>query len=91
MTKSEFSSYNVTLKKDNVTTKTETKEIKRRLENVEQQCASMNNSLIDLKARSMKDNLIFYNMPENKDENTTDVILSLLESKFGMKEANQEK
>jgi hypothetical protein len=91
LTKSEFSSYNVTLKKDNVTTKTETKEIKRRLENVEQQCASMNNSLIDLKARSMKDNLIFYNMPENKDENTTDVILSLLESKFGMKEANQEK
>jgi hypothetical protein len=35
----------------------------------------------------MRDNLIFYNMPENKDENTTDVILSLLESKFGMKEA----
>jgi hypothetical protein len=67
--------------------KTETKETKRRLENVEQQCASMNNSLIDLKARSMRDNLIFYNMPENKDENTTDVILSLLESKFGMKEA----
>jgi chromosome segregation ATPase len=75
------------LKKDNVTMKTETKEMKRRLENVEQQCASMNNSLIDLKARSMRDNLIFYNMPENKDENTTDVILSLLESKFGMKEA----
>jgi hypothetical protein len=47
----------------------------------------MNNSLIDLKARSMRGNLIFYNMPENKDENTTDVILSLLESKFGMKEA----
>ena len=47
----------------------------------------MNNSLIDLKARSMRDNLIFYNMPENKDENTTDVIFALLESKFGMKEA----
>ena len=61
--------------------------MKRRLENVEQRCTSMNNSLIDLKARSMRGNLIFYNMPENKDENTTDVILSLLESKFGMKEA----
>ena len=35
-----------------------------------------------LKARSMRDNLLFYNIPESKDENTKDIIHKLLEEKL---------
>ncbi|CAB3983390.1 Hypothetical predicted protein [Paramuricea clavata] len=41
------------------------------------------NSVIDLKMRSMCNNLLFYNMPEESDENTTAMIHKLLEEKLG--------
>ena len=62
-------------------------ESKQRLVNLEQKNTSLNNRVIDLQARSMHDNLIFYNIKENDGENTTEVIHSLLESHFGIENA----
>ena len=62
-------------------------ESKQRLDNLEQKNTSLNNCVIDLQARSMRDNLIFYNIKENDGENTTEVIHSLLESHFGIENA----
>ena len=45
------------------------------------------NSVIDLKARSVHDNLLFYNLPENRDENTTEVVQNLLGEKLGLENA----
>ena len=62
-------------------------ESKQRLDNLEQKNTFLNNRVIDLQARSMRDNLIFYNIKENDGENTTEVIHSLLESHFGIENA----
>ena len=35
----------------------------------------------------MRDNLIFYNLPESKDKDTTNLIHGLLEEKFDIKDA----
>lgn len=37
----------------------------------------------------MRDNLIFYNIPETRDEETTPIIHKLLEEKMGMKDATK--
>lgn len=62
-------------------------ETKQRLEKLEQMNSTLNNRVIDLQARSMRDNLIFYNLKESKDENTTEVVHSLIESHFGIEDA----
>ena len=49
--------------------------------------AALTNSVIDLKARSMRNNLIFYNIQESDEENTTEKILSLMEEKLVIKDA----
>jgi hypothetical protein len=38
----------------------------------------------------MHDNLVFYNIDENKDENTTDIIHQIMEHKLGMENAARE-
>jgi hypothetical protein len=43
---------------------------------------SMRNKIIDLQARSMRNNLLFFNIPEHEKENTTESIHDLLEQKI---------
>jgi hypothetical protein len=62
---------------------------RQRLEKLENENTLLNKSLIDLQARSMRDNLIFYNIPETRDEETTPIIHKLLEEKMGMKDATK--
>jgi Asp-tRNA(Asn)/Glu-tRNA(Gln) amidotransferase A subunit family amidase len=45
------------------------------------------NKIVDLQARSMRDNLLFFNMPENDKENTTEMIHDLLENKLEIEDA----
>jgi DNA repair ATPase RecN len=54
------------LKKDNETRKKTDETTKERIEKLEKENEILNKSVIDLKSRSMRDNLIFYNIPESK-------------------------
>ena len=47
----------------------------------------MRDKIIDIQARSMRDNLLFFNMPELEKENTTEMIHKLLESNIGITDA----
>ncbi|CAB4032727.1 Hypothetical predicted protein [Paramuricea clavata] len=47
----------------------------------------LQDSVVDLKARSMRDNLLFHNIDEAEEEDCTEVIYSLLEEKLDMPEA----
>ena len=73
------------LKTSHEITMTFNKETKDRLDKLEKENADLNNGIIDLKA-SMRDNLIFYNLPEIEPENMTKMIHQLLEDKLGMKD-----
>jgi cell division protein FtsB len=77
----------VDLKEDNKVQKIKGEEIRARIEKLEQENTALNNSVIDLKARSMRDNLIFYNIEETERENTTEKVHGLLEEKMGFKDA----
>ncbi len=55
--------------------------MKQRLEKLEKDNEFLPKSVTDPKARSMPDNLLFYNLPEKKDENTTKIVLKLIEEK----------
>ncbi|XP_053389178.1 uncharacterized protein LOC128552179 [Mercenaria mercenaria] len=46
--------------------------------------------ITDLKCRSMRDNLLFFNIPEEKDENCENKILNLIEAKLGIENAKTE-
>ena len=74
------------LKTSHEITTTFNKETKDRLDKLEKENADLHNGIIDLKAQSMRDNLIFYNLPEIEHENTTEMIHQLLEDKLGMKD-----
>ncbi|CAB3989434.1 Hypothetical predicted protein, partial [Paramuricea clavata] len=75
------------LKEQNKISKKTEEETKQRLEKLEQMNSVLNNHVIDLQARSMRYNLIFYNIKENKEENTTEIIHNLIESHFGIEDA----
>ena len=75
------------LKKENVRKAQVEKESTERIQKLEADNAALMNSVIDLKARSMRDNLLFYNLQENRDENTTEVIQNLLGEKLGLENA----
>ena len=70
------------LKTENETRKVSTEEYKQRIEKLEKE----NQLLISLliKARSMLENLIFFNMKETEKENKTAIIHKLLEEKMEM-------
>ena len=51
--------------------------------------AELHKAVIDLKARSMRDNLLFYNIEEWEHENTTAIIHDILEEKMGMVNAKE--
>ena len=46
----------------------------------------LHNSIIDLKARLMRDNLIFHNIKESPEENSTAINHQLLEEKFNIED-----
>ena len=50
---------------------------------------SMRNKIIYLQARSMRDNLLFFNIPEHEKENTTEIIHDLLEQKIEIEDAHK--
>jgi hypothetical protein len=78
----------VDLKEDNKVQKIKGEEIRAKIEKLEQENTALNgNSVIDLKARSMRDNLIFCNIEETERENTTEKLHGLLEEKMGFKDA----
>ena len=71
------------VKKDNEKLKKTDVETQKRLQSLEEQNTILNNRVIDLQARSMRDNLVFYNI----EENTTEILQSFLESRLGMENA----
>ncbi|CAB3987117.1 Hypothetical predicted protein [Paramuricea clavata] len=75
------------LKKDNEKLKKTDVETQKRLQSLEEQNTILNNRVIDLQARSMCDNLVFYNIEENEEENTTEILQSFLESCLGIENA----
>ena len=75
------------LKKESETRKQTDEATKQRIEKLEKENEILNKSIIDLKARSMRDNLLFYNIPESKDENTTEIIHKLLEEKLKIEDS----
>ncbi|CAB4026051.1 Hypothetical predicted protein [Paramuricea clavata] len=79
------------LKKDNENRKKTDETTKERIEKLEKEKENeiLNKSVIDLKSRSMRDNLIFYNIPESKDEDTTNIIHKLLEEKLHLEDASK--
>ncbi len=62
-------------------------ETKKRIEKLEQLNSSLNYRVIDLQARSMRDNLIFYNVKESDGENTTNLIQDIMENNLGIENA----
>ena len=61
----------------------------KRIETLEELNATLQSRVIDLQARSMRDNLIFYNISEKKDENAKEIIHDLLENKLDLENANE--
>ena len=64
-------------KAENIAWKKTDEDTKQQLKKLQKENEILNKRVIDLKARSMCDNLIFYNLPESKDEDTTNLIYGL--------------
>lgn len=75
------------IKKENEQLKISEGETKKRIENLEQLNSTLNNRVIDLQARSMRDNLIFYNIKESHGEDTTEIIKDIMENTLGIENA----
>ena len=75
------------LKKENEYSKENQAQARERIEILERDNKTMRDKIIDIQARSMRDNLLFFNMPELEKENTTEMIHELLESKIGITDA----
>ena len=61
----------------------------KRIETLEELNATLQSRVIDLQARSMRDDLIFYNISEKNDENAKEIIHDLLENKLGLENAKE--
>ncbi len=75
------------LKKENERKTKDDKETLERITKLESENTKLHNAVIDLEARSMRDNLLFYNIDEQEHENTTKIIHDLLEKKMGIENA----
>ena len=64
-------------------------ETQARIDNLEETNRKLRDSVIDLKARSMRDNLLFFNIPEEENEDTTKMIHKLLEEKLEIQDATR--
>lgn len=75
------------LKKENENINTDQNKGRERIQKLEEDNKVLRNKIIDLQARSMRDNLLFFNIPENERENTTDIIHEILEEKMEIRDA----
>ncbi|CAB4029628.1 Hypothetical predicted protein, partial [Paramuricea clavata] len=75
------------LKKENEYSKENQAQAREKIEILERDNKTLRDKIIDIQARSMRDNLLFFNMPESEKENTTEMIHELLESKIGIADA----
>ena len=75
------------LRKENASIKIKQVKTEERIETLERKRNSLCDIVINLQARSMHYNLLFFNMPENKDENTTKMIHEMLETKLEIEDA----
>ena len=67
--------------------KAETEKMAKHLETLEIENEHRNHSIIGTKARSMRNNLIFYNIKETAKENTMEIIRDIFEEKFHVENA----
>ena len=70
------------LKKENEKIKTDQNKGRERIQKPEEDNKVLRSKIIDLQARSMRDNLLFFNIPDNERENTTDIVHKILEEKW---------
>jgi chromosome segregation ATPase len=68
-------------------TKKSENEIQRKMRILEESNRLLQESVIDLKARSMLDNLLFYNVEEEERENTEEKIYQILDEKLQIPDA----
>jgi chromosome segregation ATPase len=79
----EFAHAEVLYLKDEVErTKKSKNEIQRKMCNLEESNRMLQESVIDLKARSMRDNLLFYNIEEEERENTDENNYQILDGEI---------
>ena len=80
------------LRKENEEIKSKHDMVMKKINSLERDNAtiqSMRNKIIDLQARSMRDNLLFFNIPEHEKENTIEIIHDLLEQKIEIEDASK--
>ena len=70
------------LKKENEKIKTDQNKGRERIRNLEEDNKVLRSKIIDLQARSMRDNLLLFNIPGNERENTTDIIQKYLRRRW---------
>ena len=67
------------LRDQNVELQKSNDELKERLDVLEERNSMLNNRVIDIQARSMRDNLLFHNIAEKDNEDTDEIIYNLVE------------
>ena len=77
------------LKKENETNKANQEQDRARINKLEKDKATLRYKIVDLQARSMRDNLLFFNILERDQENITEIIHELLESKMKIDDARK--
>ena len=75
------------IKKESEQLKKSEGETKKRIENLEQLNSTLNNRVIDLQARSMRNNLILCNIKESDGEDTMEIIKDIMENTLGIENA----
>ena len=75
------------LKEENEKIKSDQNKERERIQKLEEDNKVLRSKIVDLQARSMRDNLMFFNIPENEPENTTDIIHKILEEKMEIRDA----
>ena len=75
------------LKEENEANKAKHERDRARIDKLEEDNATLHSEIVDLQARFMRDNLLFFNILEREQENTAEVIHELLESKMGIDDA----
>jgi DNA repair ATPase RecN len=61
-------------------------EVQTKIKNLEETNRKLQDNITDLKARSMRDNLLFFNISEDENENTTETIHDILENQMGIED-----
>lgn len=62
-------------------------EVQTKIQNLEETNRKLQDNIIDLKARSMRDNLLFFNISEDENENMTETIHDILENQMEFEDA----